>query len=458
MPQKKVFYRTAFLLLSFLIVLVVRLAYQAVPVASAYGAKILCSGFYLQHRDPQQVIKENLSIFPFSLFNYTLNKRDSSVSGSLWGFAKRKAIYRIGLGATLVNDSSETTIRNQKFIRSAAPVINTDTVPWPNGDLLPDRLPTGINQSALERVLKNALAEYHNGDPVHTKALVVVYNGQLVAEKYADGYDRNTLMPAWSATKSITAALIGILVKKGKLVVEDAAPVSEWRGTDKEKITLKQLLQQTAGLDYEENYRKPGTATTLLFKKGNAAAYAAKLPLLYPPGTMFNYSSGNSNILSRIIRNSVEESSYHTFPYQSLLFKIGMYSTVLEPDASGTYVGSSFCYATARDYARFGLLYYNNGRWNDEQLLPDDWVQATVQPSTANKLERYGYHFWLNGFDETDSSKRWYPDVPEDMYFAAGFGGQCIFIIPSKKLVVVRLGIEAMDENAFLKNVITAIE
>ncbi len=458
MLRKKIFYSIVFLLITLSIALVTSWVYQAAPVASAYGAKLVCSGFYLQHHDPQQVISENLAKFPFTWFNYTLNRKDSSVSGSLWGFAKRKAIYRSGFGATLVNDTSEAAIRNQKLTPAAGALRNTDTIPWPNGDLLPDTLPTGINLPVLERTLQKALTEYRNGDPVHTKALVVVYNGQLVAEQYAEGYDRHTLLPAWSATKSITAALIGILVKQGKLSVNNSAPVAEWKGTDREEITLQQLLQQTSGLDYEEHYKNPSTATTMLFKKGNAAAYAARLPLLYPPGTVFNYSSGNSNILSRIIRNSAGESNYHSFPYQSLLYKIGMYSSVLEPDASGTYVGSSFCYATARDYARFGLLYYNEGTWNGEQILPEDWVRATVQPSIADKLQRYGYHFWLNGFNDTNASKRWYTDVPPDMYFAAGFGGQVIFIIPSKKLVVVRLGLENMNENDFLKEVIAAIE
>lgn len=457
MPGKKIIGRTAFLLLMGLLVFIARYVYLATPVISAYGAKIACSAVYLQHREIQTVIEEELSAFPFSIATYTLNERDASVTGSVWGFAKRKAIYREGLGATLVNDSSEAQIRAQQFRRPVKPVQYTDSIPWPNGDQLPDTLPRSINIIQLDAILQRELDDYKTVKPRHTTAVVVVYDGQLIAEKYADGYNKNTLMPGWSVAKSITAALTGILVKEGKLDVNAPAPVAEWKGTGRERITIKQLLQQTSGLDYEENYRKPGSAATMLFKKGNAAAYAVQLPLKYAPGSVFNYSSGNSNIISRIIRQATGEKNYHAFPCEWLFYKAGMYSVVLEPDASGTYVGSSFCYATARDYARFGLLYYNNGKWNNEQILPEDWVKATVQPSAADTLQQYGYQFWLNGFNKNDLTQRWYADVPADMYFADGFGGQDIYIIPSKKLIVVRLGLHVTDENKLLKEIISTI-
>lgn len=197
--------------------------------------------------------------------------------------------------------------------------------------------------------------------------------------------------------------------------------------------------------------------TKMLFSKGDMAAYAASLPLKYAPGTVFNYSSGNSNILSDIIRQVVGEKSYSQFPYQELFYRINAYSFLLEPDASGTYVGSSYSYATARDFARFGLLYFNDGKWNGEQLLPTNWVKESTQPSDGDKRKHYGYQFWLNGYDQKDMTRRWYPDVPADMFFADGYGGQDIYIIPSKKLVVVRLGLHAINDNRFLKEVIQSI-
>ncbi len=187
------------------------------------------------------------------------------------------------------------------------------------------------------------------------------------------------------------------------------------------------------------------------------AAYVAALPLKYKPGTVFNYSSGNSNILARIIRQLVGDKDYSSFPYKELFYKINAYSFLLEPDASGTYIASSYSYATVRDFARFGLLYFNNGLWNGQQILPRQWIKESIQPSDADKRKHYGYQFWLNGFDEKDSIKRWYPDVPADMFFADGYGGQYIYIIPSEKLVVLRFGLHSIDENKFLKEVIQSI-
>jgi CubicO group peptidase (beta-lactamase class C family) len=195
----------------------------------------------------------------------------------------------------------------------------------------------------------------------------------------------------------------------------------------------------------------------MLFSKGDMAGYTSSRMLKDTPGTVFNYSSGNSNILQGLIRQTVGERYYHQFPYNSLFHKIGMYSALLEPDASGTFVGSSYMFASARDLSRFGLLYYNNGIANGERILPDGWVKKSRVPSNADKLKRYGYQFWLNGSDKENLSKKWYSDVPADMFFADGFGGQEVYIIPSKKLVAVRLGLNGFDENKFLKEVIAAL-
>ena len=227
----------------------------------------------------------------------------------------------------------------------------------------------------------------------------------LVAEKYAPGFDKNTVMLGWSMSKSFTSAMIGILVKENKLSVDSPAPVAAWANTKKQKITLKHLLQQTTGLDFTEIYTRPSSVTKMLFSKGDMAAYAESLPLKYEPGTVFNYSSGNSNILSKIIGKLLVKKIMQHFPYNELFYKINAYSFLMEPDASGTYIGSSYSYATARDFARFGLLYYNNGIWNGEQILPTNWVKESIQPSAADKLKHYGYQFWLNGYDQKDHNK-----------------------------------------------------
>ena len=457
MRLKKKIMWSVFLLLFLLLAIGIRYAWLAFPIISGYGAKNMASAIYLQHRRPTDILKEDLGGFPFSLGSYTVNEKDASVTGSVWGFAKRKAIYREGPGCTLINDFSEAQIREQHFVLPSAEYANNDSIPWPYGDKIIDSIPPVIDKAFLQRAIDNAMLATSKEKPAYTRAVLVIYDGKIVGEQYAPGFDKNTVMLGWSISKSLTAALIGILVKEGKLNPDAPAPVPEWKNTAKEEITIKQLLQQTTGLDFEENYTKPCEVTNMLFKRGDMAAFTAKLPLKHEPGTVFNYSSGNTNILSRIIRHVVGDHHYAAFPYQDFFHKLNMYSVILEPDASGTYIGSSYSYATARDFARFGLLYYNNGMWNGEQILSVDWIKESIRPCPADKQKHYGYQFWLNGFSENDLTKRWYPHVPADMFFADGYGGQNIYIIPSKKLVVVRTGLHKIDENKFLKEVIHSI-
>lgn len=432
--------------------------WRAFPIISGFGAKNLASGIFLQHRNPDSIINQELSFFPASLASYDINTKDSSVTASVWGLAKSKAIYRPGIGCTLVNGLSEEEIRKQHFNIPAPPLENRDTIAWPYGEKIAVAAPPVIDTLQLNQALDNAMQALHKGEPAYTRAFLVLYDGKIVGERYAPGFDKNSRLIGWSMSKSLNAAVIGVLVKAGKLNPNAPAPVPEWKGTVKEKITLKELLQQTTGLDFTEDYGAPSEATNMLFKQSDMGAFTAKLPLKYAPGSMFYYSSGNANIISRIIRQTVGDSIYSAFPYTALFHKINMYSLLLEPDASGTYVGSSYSYATARDFARFGLLYYNNGSWNGEQLLPENWVKESIQPATANKQKRYGYQFWLNGSDDKDPSKHWFPDAPADMFFADGFGGQNVFIIPSKKLIVVRLGAKTIDENKYLGEVIRSIK
>lgn len=444
-------------LLLILIGLFAWLAIAVFPAISGYGAKNMCSALYLQHRAKEAIIREDLADFPKSLGSYTVDEKDSVVTGSVFGLARKKAIYRNGCGCTLVNDFSEADLRRQVFLLPAKPEKYRDSLAWPVGDKVTAAAAPNINKEQLERAVNSVLQETTaSGQPALTRAVVVLYKGNIVAEKYADGFDKNTVMLGWSMAKSFIGTMVGILVNQHKLSIEEPAPVAAWANTEKQNITIKQLLQQTTGLDYTEIYTRPSSVTKMLFSKGDMAGYAAALPLKYAPGTAFNYSGGNTNILSRIIRDKTGD-QYTAFPYTALFHKINAYSFLLEPDASGTYVGSSYCYATARDFARFGLLYYNNGNWNGEQLLPEQWVKDAMAPSGADKRKHYGYQFWLNGQAKEDPSARWYPDVPADMYFADGYGGQNIFIIPSEELVVVRLGVNEINANTFLKEVIAAV-
>ena len=458
MKAKKIVKRSLLFLLMVAIGYGLYYCWFSFPIISGYSAKNACSCAFIQGRDKESIEAEELASFPVSLGSIDINVKDSSATGSVLGFAKRKAIYRNGLGCTVVNELSESAIRAQKFL--IPPAFSEDTTRWPVGDAFANRLLTTANRAYFDSALSCAFRKSFNDREVFTRAVLIVHNGDIVAEKYAPGYNKTSKFLGWSMAKSITGALIGVLVKEGKLNIDQPAPVAAWQDlTDKRhSITTEHLLQQTSGLNFLEVYNKYSNANNMLFNKGDMAGYVASLPLKIPLGSQFYYSSGNSNILSGVVRTVVGENNYHAFPYTSLFHKIGMHHTLLEPDASGTFVGSSFVYASARDYARFGLLYLNDGVFNGERILPEGWVQKTVTSSSANKQKNYGYQFWLNGLGENDPSKKEFPEMPADMFYADGYGGQRIYIIPSLQLVVVRLGLNKFDEHGFLQKIMAAFE
>ena len=387
--MKKIIIGTLLLIIIIALAWVIHYAWTSFPIVSAFNAKQVCTCVFVSNRTIESLDTTEMGEFPSSLGKYQINVQDSSVTSSIWGMVKRKAIYRKGIGCTLLNGASEKQLRSQTFNIPQPPVINADTIAWPIGDKIADTISSEINITALNAAVDNVFTEPYTDKKQRTRAVVVVYNGQLVVEKYAPGFDKNTKMYGWSMGKSFTSALIGTLVKAGAIDVKAPAPVDEWKDINdpRHKITTENLLQQTSGLDFIEDYSKASDATIMLFEKQDAAAFTAQHSLAHTPGTVFYYSSGNSNILSRIIRQKVGEKDYAAYPFTALLYKVGMYNTVFEPDASGTYVGSSFINATARDYARFGLLYYNDGVWNGERILPEDWVKQTTTPATASRLK-----------------------------------------------------------------------
>lgn len=463
MKSKKIILRSLLILFVAVLSYGVYYCWVSFPIISGYGAKNMCSAVFLAGRNEQKEREQELNFSPMTLGTFTVDYKDSSVTGSVFGFAKRKAIYRIGLGATLVNEISEQDVRNQKIRLAAKPNLNTDTIAWPSGDKLSPVKDSSIDLAKLTDAVNDIFIEKDSTKLIRTRAVIVLHNGEIVAEQYANGITKDTKLMGWSMTKSITSALTGILVKEGKLKVDEPAPVTEWKDANdpRHNITLKNILQQTTGLDFLEDYTKSSDATKMLFQKASMGTYTAYHRQKDKPGTVFYYSSGNTNLLSRIIRETVGENDYHAFPYEQLFYKIGMYNTILEPDASGTFVGSSYCYGVARDWARFGLLYLNDGVYNGERILPEGWVKQTVTPANAAKRGEYGYQFWLNAGEKNNPSNRLYPHCPTDMYYCDGYEGQYVFIIPSKNLVIVRLGLtqnDGFDADQFVANVVASIK
>jgi CubicO group peptidase (beta-lactamase class C family) len=436
-------------------------AWIAFPIITGYGAKTLCSCTMLAGRQADDVIKNELGSGLLTLGTFHANYQDSSATATVFGLAKRKAIYRKGLGCTLVNGITESELRAQPWKTISSPNKRPDTLAWPTGDKMPDSVNLfGYDIDLLNQTIKNAFEESSPEKNKRTRAVVIVHNGNLIAEQYAEGFDRSTRLMGWSMTKSLTNALVGILVREGKLTINDAASVNVWKNDDRKNITLHHLMQANSGLDWQENYSGPSKATNMLFKERDTGLYAEQVPLKHSPGEVFYYSSGTTNIISHIIRETIGDEEYHRFPYDRIFNKVGMYSMVMEPDPGGTFVGSSFSYATARDWARFGLLYLNDGYWMGERILPEGWVEYTTTPAKGAQQGQYGAQFWLNAGEPGNPSNRTYPDAPEDMFYASGYESQHVWIVPSKNLVVVKLSLttgQEMDDNAFLKNIIAAL-
>jgi CubicO group peptidase (beta-lactamase class C family) len=295
--------------------------------------------------------------------------------------------------------------------------------------------------------------------------VVVVYDGQLVAERYAEGFHKDMPLLGWSMAKSITGALVGILVGDGKLDIHAPAPVPEWQaaGDPRRAITLDHLLRMSSGLAFDEIYKPLYDATEMLYGSDDFAAFAADKPLAAAPDALWNYAGGTTNIVSRIVRKTIEKEDprYYRFIYNRLFDRIGMYSAVLEPDTAGTFVGSSYCFATPRDWARFGQLYLNDGVWQGERVLPEGWVAYTTTPTPPAPRGEYGAHFWLNAGAPGDPANRLWPDAPRDAYAAQGFQEQKVIVIPSRKTVLVRFGAtsnrSAWDTNQFIADVLAAL-
>lgn len=393
--------------------------------ASGYKAKVACSEIFLAGRAVDDVIPDEfLNIDPFlDHINVRVDEKGQSVwaSGPLWLGAAR-ADYRQGYGCTLAS--------------GGLTAIGDPPAPISKSAL--DAAPPPPANSELERILQKAFAE----DSAGHRAVVVMKDGALVAEHYADGFDANTPMLSWSAAKSIVATLIGAAAKQGLLDISEPVPVREWREDDaRASITWRDMLHMQSGLAFEENYASPRSdVNRMLFSAKGAGGVAAAQPALHAPGAHWAYSSGTSNLLTRALAETLEENGtdIYTFAQQAVFAPVGAASFVMEPDPSGIPIGSSFMYATARDWALLGQLYLNGGAWSGEQLLPTDWSDFIRAPAKAAD-RYYGAHFWLNLEGAVDRPRS-FSDLPESAYYMSGHEGQFVIIIPSADIVIVRLG------------------
>ena len=429
------------------------LLWRTAKVAVGYKTKTVCSGVFISQRTPESILNNDLSQslpsplqFIVDRITIDVNNREQSTTGNLWGLVNREAIFRPGLGCTLLVSSSEAQLRSQLnslSLSSAKPLEK----------LAIDRLPPEIDSTKLQKFVQDSFAEKNANNVPYTRALLVVYDGRIIAERYAPGFDADTPLIGWSMTKSVINALVGILVKEGKLSLTDKNLVPQWEKDSRSNITLEQLLQMNSGLQFEEYCENPlADCPQMLFNAHNMVTYAANKPLIKEPGTDWDYSSGTTNIISGIIRDAIggKDSDYFTFPRRALFDRLGMSTAIIETDNAGNFVGSSYMYASARDWARFGLLYLQDGVWENERILPQSWVEFSRTSAEVAK-ERYGAHFWL---------MKTYPKqkpLPEDLFMAEGYQGQYVIIIPSRKLVLVRLGQSGWQKRKFIEQILEVI-
>jgi hypothetical protein len=404
---------------------------RALRVTTGIISHTLCSAAFVSGLDPDQVFAETVppgavvQLMRWAL-RYRFDRHNRQVFATMAGGFESRAVFREGLGCLVLRGN-----------RALPPAPPRGSVP-PPASLVDDVLePELVNpaekvQALVDRIFTNP--DHRISGSV--KAVVVMRAGQVVAERYVKGIGNRTPIHGWSVTKSVINALVGILVRQGRLSVQQSAPVAEWSdaGDPRHSISIDQLLRMTSGLDIDETLSPFDAVSRMLFLEPDMAAFAARAPLRTTPGTRWNYTSANTLILSRIIRETVEKhgTAVLEFAWRELFEPLGMTTVTLELDETGTPVGSTYMFASARDWARFGMLYVNDGVVGGRRILPEGWVRYSSSPSLDSG---YGAGFWI-GISRNKDRR-----LPADSIAASGHLGQEVMVLPSERLVVARFGV-----------------
>jgi len=440
-----------FLVLLVLVLIYLRIEiYPQLDMITGFSSKSVTSGHFLDNRSLETIEQGDNDIDKIDWATNEINDAERFVTSKVYGLKERKAIYREGLGATLINDDFDISKPYNVPKRNK---INNN-LPFPYGNLEPkDTVFSNIDYVKLKAVVENAFDKKGQKDK-RTRSVIVIYKNKIIAEKYADGFNKNSRILGWSMTKSITGTLFGILQKQGKFDIMKPAPIKEWATDERSKITTNDLLHMNSGLEWEENYSKICDATKMLFIEEDMTKSQINKPLVGKPNNTWNYSSGTTNLLSGILRKQFKtHQEYLDFWYSNLLDKIGMNSAIVETDMAGNFVGSSYGWATTRDWAKFGLLYLHKGNWNGEQIFDESWAKYVATPTNTSNGQ-YGAQFWLNVGGR-------FPNAPKDMFYASGYQGQMVAIFPSHDLVIVRMGLKEdpeFDFNGLLSGIVGSLK
>lgn len=400
---------------------------RALRVGTGVVSEALCGGVFVSKLDPDRVFAEDvapnrgLQLLRRHL-HYDIDRSTQTVSATWLGHFRSVAHFEGGYGCTLGDATTppRTTI---------APV---DGSPEP---------PLEAGTATLQAALAHAFEEPAQPPYRHVRAIVIMRDGRIIAERYAPGIDAETPLLGYSASKSVINALVGILVRQHRLDIHARAPVAAWSQTDdpRHDITPDQLLRMTSGLDLTEDDSGFYPVSRMLFVEPDMAGFAERAKLKAKPGTRWEYTSGNTLIVSAIVRDLVggQASDVLRFARQELFEPLGMHHTVVEFDRTGTPIGSTRIFASARDWARFGQLYLDDGVVDGRHILPPGWVAY----STGQTLDSdYAAGFWIDAGGNENAQWRVRHGMPADTFYASGLNGQRVVVVPSHHLVIARLG------------------
>ena len=422
---------------------------RAIRLATGSVAHVICSKAFVSRIDPQTVFAETMERPGFRrlrhVMTFAIDRPSQTVEASTLGLFRGRASFHDGLGCV-----EQHGTREPYLLKSDIETLRTSRAPA----LLPEIAgPATVepNDPALKAALDHAFEEPSTPPFRRTKAVVVVHDGKVIAERYAPGIGVETPLLGFSMTKSVINALIGVLTQQGLVTPSMPAPIPEWRAADdpRREIEVEHLMRMTSGLDLDET-NSGFDRSTRMFLEHDTSSYAVNAKLIAPIGTRFHYSSATTQILARIVRDAVGGPEQTlAFAWRELFNPLGMRNVTLELDGAGTLQGANYMLASARDWAKFGLLYLNDGVVGGKRILHEDWVDFCA---AATLNSDYAAGFYTNRSDHPDARGRVHLGMPGDSFFASGLLGQRIVIMPSQRLVVVRLG-DSIDPTGDIRGV-----
>ncbi len=415
-------------------------------IATGYISHVVCSYVFVSGLDPARVNEEDVEGNPvFNGFHWSLrhevDREKREVIARTPGWLRSRAVYRDGLGCLNLNGAPAPDVPTRAEIEADGPIPA----------LLPDIagpevvVPSG---EGLKAALDRAFAEAEGKRVRLTHADVVVADGRVVAERYAEGFGVDTPVHGWSATKSVNNALLGILVRQGKLRMEDPAAIAAWQKPDdpRRAITPDQMLRMQSGLDLGDSLSASlstawDSSARMVFNEPDMAGFAEGAPLYGAPGTKWKYANGNPAILARIVRDRVGGRAVDVlrFARRELFAPLGIRRATLELDSTGTPIAGALMFRTPREWAGFGMLFLGDGVVAGTRILPVGWVRYSTTP-TPSAFVGYGAGWWINQGDSQGARFRREHGMPADAFMAQGIYGQTVVVVPSERLVIARFG------------------